>query len=174
MRSTLAIRPATQDDAVAIADVCIRAARVAYVDLVTRDYLDRVVGHFFDAERVRREVAPGPGWFGFVVAEDADAILAVAGTGRSAQHAEVCELFALYVDPAAQRRGIGRSLVEHAVTEAREAGASRLDVAVMPGNLPAVRFYQTCGFAPAGEREIYAPHGKEGGPELALLYSRHL
>ena len=174
MKSALAIRPATQDDAIAIADVCIRAARGAYVDLVTRDYLDRVVGYFFDVERLRRETVPGLGWFGFAVAEDAGAIVAVAGTGRSAEHTEACELFALYVDPASQRRGIGRSLVEQAGDAAHEDGARRLDVAVMPGNLTAVRFYQTCGFTPAGEREIYAPHGKEGGPPVALLYSRNL
>jgi ribosomal protein S18 acetylase RimI-like enzyme len=174
MTITSAIRPATADDATAIADVCTRAARVAYADLVTSDYLDRVVGYFFTAERVRREAVPGPDWFGFVVAEDAGAIVAVAGTGQSAHHAEACELFALYVDPAAQRRGIGRSLVEHALDGARDAGAARLDVAVMPGNSAAVRFYERCGFTPAGEREIYAPHGKEGGPPMALLLQRVL
>ena len=130
--------------------------------------------HFFDVERLRRETVPGPGWFGFAVAEDAGASSRSAGTGRSAQHAEACELFALYVDPAAQRRGIGRALVEQAVDAAHEDGARRLDVAVMPGNMPAVRFYQACGFTAAGEREIYAPHGEEGGPPVALLYTRNL
>jgi len=98
----------------------------------------------------------------------------VAGTGQSAEHADACELFTLYVDPAAQRRGIGRQLVARAVATGEAACARRLDVAVIPGNLPAVRFYEACGFTFAAERPIYAPHGQEGGPFMALIYTRHL
>ena len=105
---------------------------------------------------------------------DGDDVVGVAGTGQSAEHPEACELFALYVDPAAQRRGIGRQLVAQAVAAGETAGARRLDVAVIPGNLPAVRFYEACGFTFAGERPIYAPHGQQGGPAVALVYTRHL
>jgi hypothetical protein len=35
-----------------------------------------------------------------------------------------------------------------------------------------MRFYESCGFASAGSRPIYAPHGEEGGPEVALVYER--
>jgi len=109
------IRAATENDAAAIAALCTRAARVAYVDLVTGDYLDRVIAHFYGTDRICREIAPSPGWFGFVVALDDDVVVGVAGTGQSAEHADACELFTLYVDPAAQRRGIGRQLVARAV-----------------------------------------------------------
>ena len=174
MNATSLIRAATEADAAAIAAVCARASRAAYADLVTGDYLDRVIAHFYDSERIRREIAPSPGWFGFVVAQDGRQVVGVAGTGRSADDAETCELFALYVDPCAQRRGIGRRLVAQAIAAADATGARRLQVAVMPGNLPAVRFYEACGFTFAGRRGIYAPHGQEGGPEVALVYTRHL
>ena len=172
MSSPIVIRAASEADAAGIADVCNRASRVAYADLVTDDYLERVIDHFYGTDRVRREVAPSPGWFGFVVALDGAHVVGVAGTGQSAQHPEACELFALYVDPGAQRRGIGRQLVAHAVATCQAAQARRLDVAVLPGNAPAIRFYEACGFTFAGERPIYAPHGQQGGPEMALVYER--
>ncbi len=154
--------------------MCTRAARIAYAGLVSEDYIDRVVAHFHAVDRIAREIAPGPGWFGFMVAESAGIVVGVAGTGRSAQHPDACELFTLYVDPPYQRTGIGHALVAQAVADASAAGATRLDVAVMPGNVPAIRFYEACGFTFAGEREIYAPHGQEGGPPVALVYTRTL
>lgn len=168
------LRQACPGDAAAIAGICTRAACAAYATLVTDDYLARVISHFFAVDRLAREVAPAPGWFGFMVAEDGPQVLAVAGTGHSAEHDGACELFALYVDPAAQRRGIGRRLVADAAATAGRAGASRLDVAVLPGNAPALHFYQACGFTSAGNRPVYAPHGPDGGPPTALLYTRQL
>lgn len=172
MSRTILIRPATTGDAAAIAAVCTRAARIAYGGLVSEDYIDRVVAHFHAVDRIEREVAPGRGWFGFMVAESAGLVVGVAGSGRSAQHADACELFTLYVDPSHQRMGIGRALAAQAVADASAARARCLDVAVMPGNVPAIRFYEACGFTYSGEREIYAPHGREGGPEVALVYTR--
>lgn len=174
MSGSFVIRAAMGTDAAAIAAVCSRAARVAYADLVTGDYLVRVIAHFYGADRIRREVAPSPDWFGFIVALDGEAVVGVSGTGRSAQHPEACELFALYVDPDSQRRGVGRQLVAHAVGVCEANGARRLDVAVLPGNQAAIRFYEACGFTFAAERPIYAPHGAEGGPATALVYARPL
>jgi ribosomal protein S18 acetylase RimI-like enzyme len=175
MSGTLVIRAATEVDAAAIAALCTRAARVAYADLVTADYLDRVIAHFYGTDRIRREIAPTPVWFGFVVAlDDDDVVVGVAGTGQSAEHAETCELFTLYVAPAAHRRGIGRQLVAQAVATVAASCARRLEVAVIPGNRPAIHFYEACGFTFAGERPIYAPHGQQGGPPVALVYERAL
>ncbi len=166
---TLRLRPAVAADVPAIAGVCVRATRTAYVPLVGEAYVARVVAHWYGRERLLREVAPSPQWFGFTVAELDGTIAGVAGTGRTADPS-TCELFTLYVDPDRQRRGVGRSLVAHAARQARQAGASRLLAAVMPGNAPAIAFYERCGFRAAGDRPIYAPHGAEGGPDVALVY----
>ena len=166
------IRDAQPADVPAIAELCARAIHQAYAGLVTADYITRVVSHWYGPERLRREIAPAPGWFGFVVATE-DGVAGVAGSGW-AEGGQACELFTLYVDPARQRRGIGRALVAHEVDRARRSGGRWLDVAVLPGNLAAMRFYQACGFTPAGERPIYAPHGAEGGPDVAVIYRRAL
>ncbi len=154
----------------AIAAVCTRATREAYVPLVGEAYVARVIAHWYGHERLHDEVAPSPYWFGFTVAESNGVIAGVAGTGRTSEPS-TCELFTLYVDPPWKRHGIGRALVGDALRQAREAGASRLQAAVMPGNTPAIAFYEACGFQAVGERPIYAPHGPEGGPEVALVYA---
>jgi GNAT superfamily N-acetyltransferase len=60
----------------------------------------------------------------------------------------VRELEDLFVDPDAQRRGIGAALVADAVSRARAEGATRLEVT---GNPHAARFYARVGFHTVGE-----------------------
>ena len=60
------------------------------------------------------------------------------------------ELDALFVEPAAQRQGIGRKLIEHCAEMARAAGSSALHVV---GNFHAKQFYLSCGFIIVGTFE---------------------
>lgn len=52
------------------------------------------------------------------------------------------ELAWLYVDPALSRRGVGRALVEHALTEMGRP----VSIEVLAGNAPALALYEGCGF----------------------------
>lgn len=61
------------------------------------------------------------------------------------------ELEALFVDPEAWRRGIGKALVLHCLSVAQRSGAGALHVI---GNPHARAFYETCGFVPLGERDM--------------------
>ncbi len=54
------------------------------------------------------------------------------------------------VDPSFQRRGLGRSLLEAAVAEARGRGVRRLTLRVLAHNEAAVRLYEQCGFVVEG------------------------
>lgn len=170
----LVVRAATPEDAASIVDVGSRAARQAYAGIVTPGYLERVVTHFYGLERIRREIAPYQGWFGYRVAQEDAWVVGLAGTGHVPDAPDRCELFALYVDPRHQRRGVGRALLADAIDQARDAGAEWLQVAVMPGNQRAFGFYLACGFTPAGSRPIYAPHGEDGGPHQALVFERRV
>ena len=51
------------------------------------------------------------------------------------------ELAWLYVDPALARRGVGRALVEHALTEMGRL----VSIEVLSGNAPALALYEGCG-----------------------------
>jgi ribosomal protein S18 acetylase RimI-like enzyme len=54
------------------------------------------------------------------------------------------------VDPACQRRGVGRALLGAAVVEARTRGARRLTLRVLAHNDAAVRLYEQGGFVVEG------------------------
>jgi GNAT superfamily N-acetyltransferase len=60
------------------------------------------------------------------------------------------ELEALFVEPASQRRGIGKRLVEYSAGIARSKGSTTLHVV---GNPHAEQFYLACGFAIIGRFE---------------------
>lgn len=62
--------------------------------------------------------------------------------------AGVCELEALFVEPAIWRGGVGRMLVQDASARAAALGARAIEVTAKPG---AVEFYERAGFVATGE-----------------------
>jgi ribosomal protein S18 acetylase RimI-like enzyme len=60
------------------------------------------------------------------------------------------DLDALFVDPGTQRRGVGRTLLEHCAEVARSGGSNVLHVV---GNTHAKQFYLACGFVIVGSFE---------------------
>ena len=66
------------------------------------------------------------------------------------------ELTWLYVDPTLSRRGVGRALVEHSLSEMGRP----VSIEVLSGNAPALALYESCGFC---RREIIS--GKMPGSE---------
>lgn len=65
-------------------------------------------------------------------------------------HAHVLEINGLAVAPAAQGRGVGRLLVEAAVTHAAGRGARKVTLRVLGPNEGARRLYERCGFVVEG------------------------
>jgi ribosomal-protein-alanine N-acetyltransferase len=82
------------------------------------------------------------------------------------------ELLLLAVSPELRRRGIGRTLLEHFIDEAREVGSSTVHLEVREGN-PAVAMYRSMGFSCVGRRRKYY-RGRGGGEFDALTLSRSL
>jgi ribosomal protein S18 acetylase RimI-like enzyme len=71
------------------------------------------------------------------------------------------------VDPAHQRSGFGRALVEAAIEHARQDGRSTLVVATAAADIGNLRFYQRMGFRLRSvERDVFTP---EAGYEPNLL-----
>jgi ribosomal-protein-alanine N-acetyltransferase len=65
------------------------------------------------------------------------------------------ELLALGVLPAARRRGVGRSLLEHVLAAARASGGRRVLLEVARGNSAARRLYEGAGFGVLDVRRGY-------------------
>lgn len=74
-------------------------------------------------------------------------------------------LIAMWADPDARGRGVGRALVEAIATFARDAGSRELFLQVLEGNDTAASLYRACGFEDVGPGE---PHDDRPTRELRL------
>lgn len=75
-------------------------------------------------------------------------------------------LIAMWTDPAARRRGVGRALIEATAEFARAAGSRELFLQVLEGNDTAASLYRTCGFEDVGAGQ---PHDDRPTREMRLM-----
>lgn len=72
---------------------------------------------------------------------------------------ETSELKSLWVSPEARGDGVGDRLIETVATWALRQGSTRLKLAVIPGNEPAIVLYERNGFVVTGELGDLLPDG---------------
>ena len=79
-------------------------------------------------------------------------------------------LFNIAVDPAWQRQGLGRQLLEHLIGELEKRGVSTLWLEVRASNTAAIALYESLGFNEATIRRNYYPtaQGREDAIIMAL------
>lgn len=124
------IRPARADERDALEDLQRRAS------LALKEHREQLEAHPDAIELPVAQVERGD----VLVAE-------IGGEVAGFVALEGGELDGLFVEPARWREGIGRSLVDAAIHEARRRGLS-LTVTAAPG---AKLFYEKCGFRAEGE-----------------------
>jgi GNAT superfamily N-acetyltransferase len=150
------VRDATADDAAAVAGVQERGWQQAYRHVFPPAELDR--GGFIQVERWRRRLAAPPaGWATFVAEVDGE-VTGFVCLGGSRDLRRCGEVYAIYVDPGAWARGLGRALLERAEREL----ARRWPLAalwVLEANDRARRFYAAAGWEPDGARKQEAWFG---------------
>jgi ribosomal protein S18 acetylase RimI-like enzyme len=152
------IRAATVDDAAAIASIQARAWRHAYADIVAPDDMREPS----DMEPRWREWLADGQVGGRVFEQDGVvAGFAMYGACRDDEAGErTGELYAIYVDPAAQGAGVGSSLLEAAVGELSERGFAEALLWTFEANGLARTFYERHGW------ELVAGHQERLAPEI--------
>jgi ribosomal protein S18 acetylase RimI-like enzyme len=105
---------------------------------------------------------PGEGWAFFDERTRPEQILVAVDDGHVAGYVKlqhptslpatehVLAIHGLAVDPARQRRGVGRALLDASVNEARARHARRLTLRVLGPNVAARRLYESVGFVVEG------------------------
>lgn len=85
----------------------------------------------------------------YFVAEEAGEITGYCGLRNMAGEGEITNVA---VAPAFRRKGIGRKLMEHLLTEAPLCGVGDCTLEVRAGNSPAISLYESLGFRTEGIR----------------------
>lgn len=176
--SAPAPRPATADDAEAVADLVHAAYRSeeSRQGWTTESHL--VGGQRVDAAMVRELVAADDG----VVLVLDDPAVGATSPERPARLIACCHverragtayvgMFA--VRPAIQGQGLGRRMLAAAERQARDWGRTTLELTVLDHRPELLAWYERCGFALTGVRHPF-PYGDDRfglpqRPDLALL-----
>lgn len=83
------------------------------------------------------------------------------------------EILMIAVKPASQSQGIGRQLLDAALTAAQAAGGDRMFLEVAADNAPALALYRRTGFLETGRRNGY--YRRMAGPAVdALVMARSI
>jgi N-acetylglutamate synthase-like GNAT family acetyltransferase len=128
--STPAIRPAT------VADVPALVALINRAFAIERLFVD---GDRTDVAEVERLLGEG----GFLIAEDRHMLL---GCVHVEQRADRGYFGLLAIEPAAQRRGIGRALIAAAEGDCRDRGATAMDLRIVNLRAELPPFYRALGY----------------------------
>jgi GNAT superfamily N-acetyltransferase len=145
------LRDATPQDAGEIASLHVAAWQTAYRGLLPDLFLDGLSVEDA-AARWERRLADQTGR---VIVSEEDGHIAgfiIYGPSRDADAdiTRVAEVYALYVDPAAWRRGHGSALMAEVMRRTRAQGFGELEVWVLQGNERAIQFYEASGFRSDG------------------------
>jgi GNAT superfamily N-acetyltransferase len=171
----LNVRDAIEDDTESIVELTAEGWRAAYAGIVSPQHLERL-----PIAAWRHDVRQGirsPEAQSFTHIAELDGrptgYCYVAAPGRDEPLASpVVEVVALYVHPAAWRRGIGRELLQRATEEAGRRGFEEMILWSFERNERALAFYTALGLRPDGARR---PHRPTGAPviRLRMAISRH-
>lgn len=108
-----------------------------------------------DDQRRSRSENDGVAQF-LALSADGEAVgLAVGAPYKGA--AQTAGLFAMWVAPAARNCGIGAALVQAVIDWAHSEKHRRILLDVGTTNAPAIRLYESCGFAPTGKTGTLPP-----------------
>lgn len=157
----MTIRTATESDAAEIARIHVDTWRVAYAGIVPDSHLSRLSKKgrekrwartlSVSTKETRLAVAPDGqvvGWSSFGPSRDND------GQGAG-------ELYAIYLDHSHWGKGIGRELMDDAVSHLNDDGFASITLWVLQENTQARTFYEKAGFNPDGVSKVIEIDGKK-------------
>ena len=133
--------------------VHIRAARTADVSALLL-MIAHLAAHHGDTatttvEALQEDVFASPPWVSVLVAEGDTGLVGYAilcPLYRAQYGQRGIDLHHLFVIPEKRREGVGRSLIEAAIAQARSSRCDHLVIGATPDNLRAQAYYEALGF----------------------------
>jgi GNAT superfamily N-acetyltransferase len=155
------VRPATVDDAEAIETVRIATWRASYRGIVPDAYLDSLEIKSSRVDRLRAAIDRADAGARVVGVADSQVIgMGIAGAPEDDQMPkDVGEIFAVYVLPEWQGRGVGRTLLARLISALQALGYQSAILWTLRDLPPTRRFYEANGWAFDGAEATHDWHG---------------
>lgn len=145
------IRPAAQADAPAIAGLHLRAWQEAYRDLAPPEAYETLTEDVRLAHWAATLSEPQAHHLTLVAEREGRLLgVGVAASPSEAAFSGRGEVRSLYVDPTAQRLGVGRRLLGEVAATLAAWGYRGVALGVVAGNAPAIAFYESLGARAVG------------------------
>jgi len=153
------IRKATIQDIPRIAEIIVFGKRVAYRPIFNDDN-----GTFNDLQVIHiiKEYQNNSVLIDNMIVYDDGIIKGVINRIYTDDSMELCEF---YVEPFFKGMGIGKAMIQYAVSGARTANIKRIFLWVIKDNFTARRFYEANGFEESGETRMI-----EGTDKIDMCY----
>ena len=157
MNDGVVVRKAEKEDVRQISEILVEDWKKAYRGIIDSDFLDSMsAGNRYEIEIKR--------YGKYIVAADADMILGYAWLEAAGDETADCEIIALYVRYSRRNNGIGKLLLQHAVSRFREAGRKRMIIWCLKENYESRRFYEK-----NGGKEFRTGSHNWGGKEYEMI-----
>lgn len=148
----LSIRIATIEDIPSIQKIAFSTWPVAYSAIISQEQLDYMLNMFYSEESLNDQLKSGHTFFIAIQHQNC-----IGFASFSLQKKEVYKLQKLYVNPAIQKTGAGKLLLQEVINSCTIAGGKKLQLNVNRHN-KAVGFYQKMGFEIIKEDDINIGH----------------
>jgi GNAT superfamily N-acetyltransferase len=171
MRPLVRPRPALVADAAEIAAVHVDTWRATYPGMLPDRYLAAMDVRDYEDRWLRTIQDPYRRSAVFVVEDDGRVVgFASCGPERDGDARYDGELYAIYLLPAAQGRGLGRALVQTTADALAIRGMTSMVVWVLRGNAHARGFYERLGGVYLRERPLDLGAGLDA-PEVSYVWA---
>lgn len=150
------IRPATIEDAAALAHVRVKTWQTSYRGIIADEMLDNI-DEEIDAQRWRKNffTKPSPGDFVLAAVDENEQIygFAFAGQERDGDQEFPAEIYSLYILPSHQRNGAGQALMAECARRLLAQGLDALLIWALEQNQIGCSFYRKMGGQPVCYKE---------------------
>jgi len=152
-QGTIAIRRATSNDVKLLQDVGIQTFYDTFAEVNSRTDMDLYLEKNFNDAQIMSELGDTANLFFIAESNGLPAGYAKLRKGTTPpelQGANAIELERLYVTREFLSKRVGKALMDHCLSEAREEGFNTVWLGVWENNDRAIAFYKKCGFEKFG------------------------
>ena len=157
MKNEIMRRKAEKEDVLQIAEILVEDWQKAYRGIMDDAFLDAMnADQRYEIEVKRYQK--------YIVAVDGNEVLGYAWLEMAGDEPADCEVIALYVRYSKRNNGIGKLLMQYAISHFKETGKKRMIVWCLKENLESRKFYEK-----VGGKEFRTGTHNWGGKEYEMI-----